>query len=320
MSTEPEERTVPRDLAGYRLDRALAQMFPNYSRSRLAAWLKKGLVTVDGAARRPRDTVAGGEAVSLRPEPEPAVTSRPEPLPLEIVFEDEDLLVIDKPAGLVVHPGAGNQRGTLMNGLLNHAPALGELPRAGIVHRLDKDTSGLLVIGKTLPAHTALVRALAARKIERHYRAICSGRLIAGGTVDAPIRRHPVDRKRMCVREDGKPAVTHYRVLERFVAHTHVAVKLETGRTHQVRVHFAHRRNPLLGDPVYGGRPKLPAGMDESDAAVLRAFRRQALAATRLVLAHPVTDERLAFEVDVPADFRGVLDSLRRHAAQSTDG
>jgi len=320
MSTEPESRIVPRDLAGYRLDRALAQMFPDYSRSRLAAWLKKGLITVDGEARRPRDAVTGGEAISLRPETEPAVTSHPEPLALEIVFEDDHLLVIDKPAGLVVHPGAGNLRGTLMNGLLHHAPALTDLPRAGIVHRLDKDTSGLLVIGKTLPAHTALVRALAAREIERHYRAICSGRLTAGGTVDAPIRRHPVDRKRMCVREDGKPAVTHFRVLERFPAHTHVAVKLETGRTHQVRVHFAHRRNPLLGDPVYGGRLKLPAGMDEADAAVLRAFRRQALAATRLVLAHPVSGERLEFEVEVPADFRAVLDALRHHAAQSADG
>ncbi len=312
--SEKQNRIIPLELAGKRLDQALAQMFPEYSRSRLTQWLKKGQVSVDGEARRPRDTVTGGEAVWLEPLPEAAVTSKPEPLALEVVFEDEDLLVINKPAGLVVHPGAGNLRGTLMNGLLHHAAGLVELPRAGIVHRLDKDTSGLLLVGKTLTAHTALTRMLAEREIDRHYEAVCNGVLTAGGTVDAPIKRHPVDRLRMSVQADGKPAVTHYRVKERFAAHTHISVKLETGRTHQIRVHMAHRRHPLIGDQVYGGRLALPRGGDEALADVLRGFRRQALCATRLELAHPLNGEPLEFQIALPDDFQALLNALRRHA------
>jgi 23S rRNA pseudouridine1911/1915/1917 synthase len=230
---------------------------------------------------------------------------------LDVVYEDADLLVINKPAGLVVHPGAGNASGTLLNGLLAHAPQLESLPRAGIVHRLDKDTSGLLLVAKSLPAHTALVRDLAERRVSRQYLAICSGVLTGGGTIDAAIDRHPVDRTRMAVRDDGRPAVTHYTVVERFRAHTCVKVALETGRTHQIRVHFAYRRHPLVGDPVYGGRLALPAGASESLRDALRTFRRQALHATRLELRHPVTGEELVFEAPPPADFQSLLRTLR---------
>ena len=312
MSEDLLHMEIPDALSGQRLDQALARMFPQYSRSRLKAWIEAGLVTVDGHEMRPRAIVSGGEHVALRPQAEQAVSSEPEAIRLEIVYEDEDLLVVNKPAGLVVHPGAGNIRGTLMNGLLHHAPSLAELPRAGIIHRLDKDTSGLLLVARTLPAHTALVRALANRQISRAYRAVCNGVLTGGGTIDAPIGRHPVDRLRMSIREHGKPAVTHYRVLERFRAHTYIYVELETGRTHQIRVHFAHRRHALLGDPVYAGRLQLPAGISPELTAVLRNFRRQALHAAKLVFAHPVSGNEISIESPVPEDFLALLAALRR--------
>lgn len=298
-----ETRTVPPDLAGMRLDQALARMFPDYSRTRLTRWLEQGHVTVDGRGPRPRDAVAGGETVVVAPPAEPAVSSAPEAIALDVVHEDGELIVVNKPAGLVVHPGAGNPRGTLMNGLLHFAPELAALPRAGILHRLDKDTSGLMVVARTAKSLNRLTRMLAARRIERRYEAVCQGVLTGGGTIDAPIRRHPVDRTRMSVREDGRPAVTRYTVRERFAAHTHVDVRLESGRTHQIRVHFAWRRHPLLGDPVYGGRLALPAGADEALTDCLRSFRRQALCATRLALEHPLTEEPLEFTAALPADF-----------------
>jgi len=239
------------------------------------------------------------------------VTAEPEPIELDVVHEDESLIVINKPAGLVVHPGAGNSRGTLMNGLLHHAPKLEELPRAGIVHRLDKDTSGLLLIAKTLTAHTALVRLLADREISRFYLAVCNGVLTGGGKIDVPLGRHRVDRRRMCVRDDGKPAVTHFTVLERFAAHTYVNVRLETGRTHQIRVHFAHRRHALVGDPVYGGRLSLPKGAGDHLITTLRCFRRQALHAAKLEFIHPDSGEALIFEVPPPGDFAELLAALR---------
>jgi 23S rRNA pseudouridine1911/1915/1917 synthase len=296
------------------LDQALAKLFPEYSRSRLKAWLLDGVISVDGEHPRPRDPVHGGELVSLTAVPESAVAAEPEPIALDAVFEDESLIVISKPAGLVVHPGAGNPRGTLMNGLLHHAPQLAGLPRAGIIHRLDKDTSGLLLIAKTLSAHTALVRQLADREISRYYLAVCNGVLTGGGMIDAPIGRHRVDRKRMCVRDDGKPAITHYTVLERFAAHTYVRVRLETGRTHQIRVHFAHRRHALVGDPVYGGRLALPAGANEAQVDVLRGFRRQALHAAQLQLAHPASGDPLSFEVPPPSDFTNLIETLQEGA------
>lgn len=289
-------------------------MFPEYSRSRLKNWILQGNVTVDGRAMRPRDAVSGGEQVVVTPLAEISVTSEPEPIELAIAYEDDDLLIVNKPAGLVVHPGAGNTRGTLMNGLLHHVPSLEALPRAGIVHRLDKDTSGLLLVGKNLTAHTALVRDLAERKISRHYLAVCAGVLTGGGKIDAPIARHPVDRLRMSVQDRGKPAITHYRVRERFRAHTYIDVQLDTGRTHQIRVHFAYRRHPLLGDPVYGGRLGMPAGATEALTDILRKFRRQALHATSLSFAHPVSEEVLKVEAPPPPDLAELLDVLRTDA------
>ncbi len=305
---------IPEELAGMRLDRALAQLFPDYSRSRLKEWLLAGAIVVDSGLKRPRDAVAGGESVVLAPPPEAVVEAAPEPMSLDIVHEDEDVLVINKPAGLVVHPGAGNPNGTLMNGLLHHAPSLEEVPRAGIIHRIDKDTTGLLLIAKTLPAHTALVRALAERDISREYLAVCNGVLTGGGTIDEPIGRHPTDRKRMSVQSNGKPAVTHYTVKERFRAFTFVSVRLETGRTHQIRVHFAYRRHALVGDPVYGGRLALPKGASEPLIDELRGFKRQALHATRLGFEHPASGEAVVFEADLPADFKRLLDVLREDA------
>ena len=311
MNVEPTIRTIPEELAGQRLDRALAQLFPEYSRSRLKAWLLGGAIVVDGSSPRPRDAVLGGEIVTLNAQTEVLVAAAPEPMTLNVVHEDDSLMVINKPAGLVVHPGAGNSSGTLLNGLLNHTPQLEAIPRAGIVHRLDKDTTGLLLIAKTLPAHTALVRLLADRDISRHYLAVCNGVLTGGGTIDEAIGRHRADRKRMCVRDDGKPAVTHYTVRERFAAHTYISVKLDTGRTHQIRVHFAHRRHSLLGDPVYGGRLALPKGAGEQLISTLRGFKRQALHATKLEFAHPESGEALSFVAALPDDFESLLTVLR---------
>jgi len=311
MNVEPTIRTIPEELAGQRLDRALAKLFPEYSRSRLKAWLLDGAIVVDGSNPRPRDPVHGGETVTLSAQPEVIVAAAAEPMTLDIVHEDDSLMVINKPAGLVVHPGAGNSSGTLMNGLLNHAPQLEAIPRAGIVHRLDKDTTGLLLIAKTLPAHTALVRLLADRDISRHYLAVCNGVLTGGGTIDEAIGRHRTDRKRMCVRDDGKPAVTHYTVRERFAAHTYISVRLDTGRTHQIRVHFAHRRHSLLGDPVYGGRLALPKGADEQLVLTLRQFKRQALHAAKLEFAHPESGEVLSIKASLPDDFDSLLTVLR---------
>jgi len=314
MTSEEQIKAVPGELAGLRLDQALARMFPEYSRSRLKEWLLAGNVSIDGAQMRPRDPVSGGELVALRPAADAVVRAAPQPIPIDVVFEDADVLIVNKPAGLVVHPGAGNAAGTLMNGLLHHAPELEALPRAGIIHRIDKDTTGLLLVAKTLPAHTALVRRLAEREISRHYLAVCRGVLTGGGTINEPVARHPVDRKRMSVQSDGKPAVTHYTVIERFRAFTYIRVRLETGRTHQIRVHFAYRRHPLLGDPVYGGRLALPAGATDPLVAMLRRFKRQALHAARLEFEHPVSGERLVFEVPPPDDFLELLAVLRDDA------
>jgi 23S rRNA pseudouridine1911/1915/1917 synthase len=311
MNAEPTIRIIPVEFAGQRLDQALAKLFPEFSRSRLKAWLLDGAIVVDGASPRPRDPVLGGESVTLQVQPEVSVTAEPQAIALDVVYEDESLIVINKPAGLVVHPGAGNSSGTLMNGLLHHAAELEQVPRAGIIHRLDKDTSGLLLIGKTLASHTALVRQLADREISRYYLAICNGVLTGGGTINMPVGRHRVDRKRMCVRDDGKPAITHYTVLERFAAHTYIRVKLETGRTHQIRVHFAHRRHALVGDPVYGGRLALPKGAGDRLIAELRRFRRQALHAAKLEFTHPDSGEMLSFEAAPPDDFADLLAVLR---------
>ncbi len=311
---QPLEILVPPDSAGYRLDQLLAERCPDYSRSRLQHWIKTGRVLLDGRSCRPKERLRGGEHILLRPELEAEVFDQGETMALDILYEDAALLVVNKPAGLVMHPAAGNPKGTLLNGLLAHHPPLARIPRAGIVHRLDKETSGLLVVAKTLPAQNALVSQLQARSVKREYRAVVQGVMTAGGTVDAPIARHPVNRLRMAVIESGKPAVSHYRVLQRFRAHTYVKVELETGRTHQIRVHMAHIHHPLVGDPLYGGRLKLPPAASDALVETLRGFRRQALHAMRLTLQHPETGERLSWEAPLPADMCQLLSALEQDA------
>jgi len=306
------ELEIPAELAGRRLDSALARLLPEHSRTRIKGWIESGGVKIGRQACRPSDPVDAGTRVSVRIESAaPDETVQAETIELAIVHEDRDCLVIDKPAGLVVHPGAGNPRHTLQNALLGHDAALARLPRAELIHRLDKDTSGLLVVARTPEAQTALARQLLARTVSREYQAICCGVMTGGGTIDAPVGRHRSDRLRMTVRQDGRAAVTHYRLIERFRAHSHVEVSLETGRTHQIRLHFAHLRYPIVGDPVYGGRFARPRGATEAMVTVLRAFRRQALHAARLGFDHPRTGKRKTFEAPPPADFLELLGALR---------
>ncbi len=307
--------TVPLEYAGRRLDQAVAELLPEYSRTRLKDWIDAGKVLVDGQPMKPRDRLLGGEAVRVEAELIADDEVRSEAIGLEVVHQDKHVLVLNKPAGLVVHPGAGNQAGTLQNALLHFDTGLAVLPRAGIVHRLDKDTSGLMVVARTIEAHTQLVRQIEAHEVEREYEAVCVGVMTAGGKVDAPIDRHRVDRVRMAVRQGGREAVTHYRVVKRFRAHTHVRLKLETGRTHQIRVHMAHIRYPIVGDGVYGGRLVLPKGAAPEVVEGLRAFRRQALHAARLAFAHPVTGKPVACEAPLPADIQGLLALLATDVA-----
>ena len=310
--------TVPIELAGRRFDQALAELFPDFSRSRLTAWVKAGDVLLDGAVAAPRQIVRGGEKVALHVRLEREIGAQPEAIDLVIVHEDADVIVVDKPSGLVVHPGAGNPGGTLQNALLHHDPALAEIPRGGIVHRLDKDTSGLMVVARTLRAHTALVEQLSARDVHRQYAAIVYGAMVAGGRVDAAIGRHPHDRLKQAVREDGRDAITHYRVRERFRTMTLVECRLETGRTHQIRLHMAHVRHPLVGDPQYGGLLKLPKGASPELVTALRGFKRQALHAERLEFLHPKSGKTVAFDSPLPADMRGVIAQLREDARSAT--
>jgi 23S rRNA pseudouridine1911/1915/1917 synthase len=298
--------------AGRRLDQALADALPEFSRSRLKRWIDDGMLRVDGRVLRPRDIVAGGERIELDAPDEDAVESVAQALPLAIEWEDADVLVVDKPAGLVVHPGAGHPDRTLQNALLAHDPRLSKVARAGIVHRLDKDTSGLLIVARSEVARTTLADALAAREIHREYQAICVGVMTAGGRIDAPIDRHPVDRLRMAVRQSGREAVTHYRVIERFRSHTWVRVTLETGRTHQIRLHLSHAGYPLVGDPVYGKRLAIPRGATPELTEALRGFRRQALHAARLTFPHPRDGREIEVESALPADFKALVTALKR--------
>ena len=318
-TANPRHAIVPDTAAGRRLDAVLAELFPEYSRSRLSAWIKSGDVTVDGAPARPRDPVHGGEAIVLSAVEEVQTHAVAEDIPLDVLYEDEHVFVIDKPAGLVVHPGAGNPAGTLVNALLHRDPNLDKLPRAGIVHRLDKDTSGVMVVARTLQAHTSLIEQLSAREVHRQYLAIVVGALVSGGTANAAIERHPRDRLRMAVREDGKDAVTHYRLRERFRNHTALECRLETGRTHQIRVHMQHLKHPIVGDPLYGGSFKLPKGASEEFIAALRGFKRQALHAEVLEFAHPVTGEPIRCSAPVPADMQQLMRLLREDAAQHAE-
>ena len=303
---------VPDHLYGKRLDQVLAELFPDYSRSRIKNWIQAGQVQIDGEVEsKPRHKLLGGEQLVVDAELQEEVQHEAEAIALTILYEDNDILVINKPAGLVVHPGAGNQAGTLLNALLHHVPDIVEVPRAGIIHRLDKDTSGVMVVAKTVPAQTALVAAMQQRLITREYEAVCHGTLTGGGTVDAPIGRHQTQRTLMAIDAAGKPAVTHYRVMERFRAHTRLRLRLETGRTHQIRVHMQSLHHPLIGDPVYGGRPRPPRGASEQFRQVLRDFRRQALHAALLRLDHPITGETMEWQAPIPEDMRLLVETLR---------
>ena len=316
---------IPLELAGNRLDQAVSRIFMDYSRTALKDWILEGRLLVNGQKKRPRDPVAGGERVEVWVEvEEPETVSLPQEISLDILYEDEDLIIINKPVGLVVHPGAGNRKGTLLNALLHYDPPLANLPRAGIVHRLDRDTSGLLVITRTPRAHIQLVRQLQSRTLTREYQAIVQGVMVAGRTVDLPIGRHATDRTRMAVIDEGKEAITHYRVIQRFRAHTHIRVKLETGRTHQIRVHMAHLGYPLVGDPVYGRRLCIPAGASAEFTEALRGFKRQALHASRLCLTHPASGERVEWQAPLPEDMTALLARLaedaRTHAESGNRG
>lgn len=303
---------VPDSCMGKRLDQALAEMFPDYSRSRLKDWILAGNVTVNGQViTKARDKMYGGESIVIDAEVEAEVRFEAQDIPLNIVYEDDDILVINKPADLVVHPGAGNPDGTVLNALLHHCPQLGVVPRAGIVHRLDKDTTGLMVVAKTIAAQTNLVESLQLREITREYEAVANGLMTAGGLVDEPIGRHATKRTHMAVSPFGRPSVTHYRVMEKYRLHTRLRLRLETGRTHQIRVHMSHITHPLVGDPVYGGRPRPPKNATSDLLMYLRSFKRQALHATMLSLYHPITGELMTWNAELPDDFKKLVELLQ---------
>jgi 23S rRNA pseudouridine1911/1915/1917 synthase len=311
--------TVPDSCLGKRLDQTIAIMFPDYSRSRLKDWIVSGCVTVnDEVLTRAREKMYGGESVAINATVEAELRFEAQNIELDIVYEDDDILVINKPAGLVVHPGAGNPDGTVLNALLHHFPAIEVVPRAGIVHRLDKDTTGLMVVAKTIAAQTNLVEALQLREITREYEAVANGLMTAGGLVDEPIGRHPTKRTHMAVTFSGRPSVTHYRVMEKYRLHTRLRLRLETGRTHQIRVHMSHITHPLVGDPVYGGRPRPPKNATPELLTKLRSFKRQALHAAMLSLYHPITGELMTWHADLPADFVELVELL--HADTKLNG
>jgi len=304
------EAMVPIQCHGMRLDQVAAELFPEYSRNRLATWIKEGRLTVDGRTVKPRDKATASAQLTLLVADEPVTDWQPQSLPLKVIFEDEHILVVNKPAGVVVHPAAGHADGTLANALLAHAPELGALPRGGIVHRLDKETSGIMFVARSSLAHKSLVAQLSERTVSRTYCAVCTGALTGGGKIDAPIDRHPTARTKMAVVADGKPAVTHFRIAHRFKHYTQLQVNLETGRTHQIRVHMAHRKWPLIGDPVYGGRQRVPAGASDLLMSTLRSFPRQALHAQALEFEHPASGDWMEFETELPDDLVNLLEIL----------
>ncbi len=311
MQQENFTVVVPEQHAGKRLDQVLALLCPQHSRSRLQTWIRNGFVSVDGASLKQKDTVHGGQSIKVRAQ----VEDRNEKwikqeIPVNVIYEDEALIVINKEPGIVVHPGAGNPDHTLVNALLFYCPELAQVPRAGIVQRLDKDTSGVMVVAKSLQAHTRLVRDLQDRRIAREYRALVHGQLISGGTITAAIGRHPSLRTRMAVTDKGKTATTHYRIVRKYPACTDIKLRLETGRTHQIRVHLAHLGHPIIGDPVYGGRKRFPKNVSETLRGKIAAFPRQALHAVRLELAHPLTEQRLELEAPLAADMEELLDVI----------
>lgn len=303
---------VPTSCLGKRLDQTLAQMFPDYSRSRLKDWIVAGKVAInDTIITKAREKMYGGETITINAEIEADIRFEAQDIPLNIIYEDDDILVINKPAGFVVHPGAGNPDGTVLNALLHHCPELDLVPRAGIVHRLDKDTTGLMVVAKTIAAQTNLVESLQRREITREYEAVANGIMTAGGIVDEPIGRHATKRTHMAVTFSGRPSITHYRVMEKYRLHTRIRLRLETGRTHQIRVHMAHISHPLVGDPVYGGRPRPPKNATPQLLELLRKFKRQALHAAMLSLYHPITGEQMTWHAELPDDFVELITLLK---------
>jgi len=313
----PITLTIPQDLGGLRLDQALQKLMPEHSRSRLQSWIKDGLVTIASEATTSKTKVWGGEKVQIVPQAIPERSAfKAEDIPLNIIYEDDHILVINKPAGMVVHPAAGNWEGTLLNALLYHIPQVKDLPRAGIVHRLDKDTSGLLVVAKTLEAQTSLVRQLQARTVKREYRAIVWGQVWRNGAIDQPIGRDPRSRTKMAINRMGKPAVTRYEVLERFAVHTYLRCVLETGRTHQIRVHMQHLKAPMVGDPIYGMRGIVPIRMmTQTLRDTLDGFKRQALHAIKLGLIHPHTEQPMEWQIELAQDMKNLLEAMRVEVA-----
>ena len=309
---------IPESMDGKRLDQALASLFADYSRSRLQQWIRDGLVAVDEQILKPKDKVYCGQQVTVQIMEQPEGDWQAEAIPLDFIYEDEQIIVLNKAPGMVVHPAAGNYSGTMLNALLHHAPELEKVPRAGIIHRLDKDTSGLLVVARDISTHKKLVEQLQEREFEREYLAIVTGVMTAGGEIDAPIGGHPVQRTRMAVVQHGKPAMTHYRVEQRFRAHSLLRIKLETGRTHQIRVHMAYLHFPIVGDPVYGGRLKLPPACTPKLADALRNFKRQALHATRLGITHPATEQFMDWEVPPPDDMQYLMTVLQQDKNEGT--
>lgn len=307
-----QQFTIPEAYTQERLDLTLAKLLPQFSRTQIKTWLENGDILINGRVVKANLKVRGNEEVIVNVTLEPVITWQAQDIPIDIIYEDESFLVINKPAGLVVHPGTSNHDRTLLNALLHHVPQLNMLPRAGILHRLDKNTSGLLVVAKTAPALKSLSHQLKKRTIEREYQTIVYGKLLSGGTVDEPIGRHPTLRKKMSVSETGKKAITHYRILEKFRTFTRLKVKLETGRTHQIRVHMFHIRHPIVGDPVYGGRVQLSKKMPQETIDCLRQFKRQALHAFALGFRHPVTNEFVRFESPLPEDFKMLIAALRK--------
>ncbi len=303
--------TIPENLAGLRLDQALSKLLPDYSRTQIQDWIKKTELTLDGQLPKSKAIVIGGEVIVIDAAIKEQHPWKAQAIELDIIYEDETILVINKPVGMVVHPAAGNFDSTLLNALLHHAPELQKLPRAGIIHRLDKETSGLLVIAKTQNALLNLTAQLKARTVTRIYQAIVNGLFTSGGKVEAPIGRHAIQRKKMAVTDTGKPAITHYRIMERYRAHTRLKVQLETGRTHQIRVHMAHIQHPLLGDPIYGGRLQLPKGATQPLITMLRQFKHQALHAFELGIIHPVTHQAMSWRAPLPDDMQALIECLR---------